>query len=120
MNKNDRNLLKNFYKLSNEELFKELDSESVLCKVNAIDALSIRVADEDVLNRLLNVIDDKRNKELKAIGFLSVADLTIIYLLRTKSSEIKVMIDNILQSWSETERKDLLNYLKTYHLYDEE
>lgn len=87
---------------------------SAFYRAHALSALARRsIQDEILLDQIVQGITDSKNIQARVMGTISVSHIVIASLLQTNQPKAKEKVKNLLETWPESDRSDLLWFLKS-------
>ena len=93
-----------------------LNHPSVIARACAITELGQRLENKfnaKLFDLIVQSVKDKQNQTQYVKGLISVAHIGMSVLCKLNYPEIKIVINQLLQFWDETDRNDLLWFLKS-------
>jgi hypothetical protein len=101
--------------MSNEELIHLLLHKSAIIRAKAIPTLASRMNIEQSLKtHIFEAAQEAGNQTSVFFGFVKVSWIAVISVLQYGTQEDKEQIKRIVEQWTESEKRSIINYLKDY------
>jgi len=98
-----------------------LNHEAILVRVNAADALAQRIhLDGEIVDDLVRAAINPSNSGARLMGTITVSHVIVGALLKSQERTAVEAGQQLLAQWPNSERTDLLWYLKSERILDQE